>query len=84
MADPNYDIELTEFRTMILGEDGNDYFVSVFKNGGGTVGEDYAGELWSVLVADITGATVLETTNLYCGMPQTHEGVATIAVDFVI
>lgn len=49
--------------------------ILIEKNGGGTVGKKYTGELWSYVVM-VHGQMVAKGDDLYCGTPTSHKKAA--------
>lgn len=55
--------------------------ILIEKNGGGTVGKKYMGELWSYMII-VHGEVIAKGNDLYCGMPTSHKKAAKVALDF--
>lgn len=77
-----FDRELTEFTTLGLYQYGTDVKVSVYKVGGGTVGEAYAGS-WGYCVETLDEFEIANGEDLITGMPHTHASVAQTVLSFV-
>lgn len=79
-----FDAELIEYTGTTLDyHTGYDLTVSVYKLGGGEIGEQYTG-LWGYQVCDYEGTVLIEGEDLRTGMPHSHARAARVAADFAM
>lgn len=81
-----FDTELVETAYIVQldgpqGQPADFYGISIYKLGGGTVGQAYEG-LWGYEIVDGKNQVITAGEDLHTGMPKTHQEVAELALTF--